>query len=178
MRSNPSDIRMIAPGLRATPSVPPLQVMPGRAANAPAVLAMVRRCSSTSLFHRFHGPTDGIAYTEAVLGRARDIILLAWEEQRCVGMAMLGGDLAAVPHLGVLVEDDRQRRGIGTRLVTALACEAVRRGVRSIRADILGEDGGLVARLRRLGPVRVDLYMGTYSVHIDLAANTSPPPVE
>jgi GNAT superfamily N-acetyltransferase len=114
-----------------------------------------------------------------VLDRAGDIVFLAWEEHRCVGMAMLGGDLAAVPHLGVLVEDDRQRRGIGTRLVTALACEAGRRGVRSIRADILGEDGGLVRRLRRLGPIRVDLYMGTYSVHIDLTATcTAAAPVE
>jgi len=179
MQSSPSRIRAGSAGIGAPRAVPALRVMPARPANTSAVLAMLRRCSPTSLFHRFHGPTDGVAYTEAVLGRASDIVLLAWEEQRCVGMAMLGGDLAAVPHLGVLVEDERQRRGVGTRLVTALACEAGRRGVRFIRADILGEDGALVGRLSRLGPVRVDLSMGTYSVHIDLmATHTAPAPVE
>jgi GNAT superfamily N-acetyltransferase len=138
-------------------------------ADTRAVLAMVRRCWSTSLFHRFHGPTDGLSYTRDALRRAGDIIVLGWEGDRCVGMAQLAGPLASSPHLGVLVEDERQRRGIGTRLVTALSSEAVRRGVRSIHADILGEDGRLVAALRRLGPTRVDLDVGTYSVDIQLA---------
>ncbi len=88
-------------------------------------------------------------------------------------MAQLGGPLASSPHLGVLVEDQRQRRGIGTRLVRALASEAVRRGVRSIHADIMGEDGRLLAALRRLGPTRIELDMGTWSVDIQLTASDS-----
>jgi GNAT superfamily N-acetyltransferase len=147
--------------------------MPARPADTPAVLAMVRRCSSTTLFHRFHGPTDGISYTSEALHRAGDILVLAWEGERCVGMAQLGGPLASSPHLGVLVEDERQRRGVGTRLVRAVAHEALNRGVRSIHADILGEDGRLLIALRRLGPTHVDLDMGTYSVDIQLRASDS-----
>jgi GNAT superfamily N-acetyltransferase len=147
--------------------------MPARPADTPAVLAMVRRCSSTTLFHRFHGPTDGLSYTSDALHRAGDILVLAWEGGRCVGMAQLGGPLASSPHLGVLVEDERQRRGVGTRLVRAVALEAVNRGVRSIHADIMGEDGRLLVALRRLGPTHVDLDMGTYSAEIQLRASDS-----
>jgi GNAT superfamily N-acetyltransferase len=154
-------------------SAPALQMMPALPADTLAVLAMVRRCSSASLYHRFHGPTDGLSYTNDALHRVGDIIVLAWEGERCVGMAQLGGPLSSSPHLGVLVEDNRQRRGIGTRLVMAVASEGVRRGIRSIHADILGEDGHLLASLRRLGLTRVDLDMGTYSVDIELTASDS-----
>jgi GNAT superfamily N-acetyltransferase len=168
---------MLSAESEAPDPVPFLQVIRARPADTPAVLAMVRRCSPTSLFHRFHGPTDGLSYTDTVLRRGGDIIFLAWEESRCAGMAQLGGGPASVPHLGVLVEDERQRRGIGTRLVMAVASEARRRGVRFMHADVLGEDGRLLAALGRLGPTQVDLHMGTYSVDIDLMpSNRASPP--
>jgi GNAT superfamily N-acetyltransferase len=137
-----------------------------------AVVAMVRRCSKASLIRRFHGPSDGIAFTIGQLRRPDDIVLLAWEDSRCAGMGVLARRGNSPVHMGVLVEDERQGRGIGTCLATALTHEAVRRGVRSIRADLMGENYRLVAALRRLGTTSVELHSGTFSVNIDLQAQT------
>jgi len=162
----------------------------------PAALAMVGRCSPASLLHRFHGPSDGVAYTtaqmqragqmqlegqvhrEGQMQRAGDVVLLAWEGHRCVGMGALSpdpdphpdpdGDRDAGLHIGVLVEDDCQRQGVGRGLIRALVAEARRRGAGSIHADVMGEDRWLVAVLGRIGPTRVALSAGTYSVDIGL----------
>lgn len=146
-----------------------LRIEPARVPDTDAVLAMLGRCSRTSLRHRFHGPTDGVAYTSAQLRRPGDIVLLAWEGDRCVGMAVIALDGAGGADLGALVEDGRQRRGIGTGLIQAAVTEARRRGVRSLHADIMGDDGHLVRSLRRLGPARVAICAGIFEVDVDLA---------
>jgi GNAT superfamily N-acetyltransferase len=130
---------------------------------------MLARCSRSSLFHRFHGPGDGTAYTAAQLRRPDDIVLLAWEGRRCISIGVLAGDSDLDLHLGVLVEDHWQRRGVGTALVTALIGAARDRAVRSIHADVMGEDHQLVGVLGRLGSTSVRLESGIFSVDIDLS---------
>jgi GNAT superfamily N-acetyltransferase len=134
---------------------------------------MVRRCSTSSLFHRFHGPGDGIAYTVAQLRRRDDIVFLAWEDDRCIGMGVLAGPSDLDLHLGVLVEDQRQRQGVGGALVTALVDEARRRAVQSIHADVMGEDHQLVMSLGRFGKTTARVESGIFSVNIDLCRSTS-----
>jgi GNAT superfamily N-acetyltransferase len=136
--------------------------------DVPAVVAMMRRCSRVSLQHRFHGPIDGIAFTVDQLNRNVDMLALAWERTSCIGMGALAPDSGGAFHLGVLVQDDRQRRGIGTRLVSSLTERARFCGVRSVHADVLGDNGRLVEALRRLGRTSVVLEHGSYSVDIDL----------
>jgi GNAT superfamily N-acetyltransferase len=158
-RSTPATCRtppMLRPGVtRAWPS------------DIPAVVAMMRRCSTISLQHRFHGPTDGIAFTADQLNRNVDMLALAWEGPWCVGMGALAPDSGGAFHLGVLVQDNRQRRGIGTRIVRSLSERARYSGVRSVHADVLGDNGRLVGALRRLGLTSVVLEHGTFSVDID-----------
>src|SRR5262245_39752138 len=54
------------------------------------VLAMLGRCSSGTLYRRFHGVTDGVAYARQLLtpGRGQDSYS-AWVGDRCVGLASL-----------------------------------------------------------------------------------------
>jgi GNAT superfamily N-acetyltransferase len=152
---------------------PPAKVAirPGGPSDIPAVLEMLDRCSKTSLFHRFHSPSDGIEYTKAQLRRPGDIIYLAWEGDVCVGMgvyALERREETVIAHLGVLVQDDRQRQGIGRRLIAAAARDAIDRGIGRVHADVMGEDVHLVRALRRLGSTDVTLETGEFSVDVAL----------
>jgi GNAT superfamily N-acetyltransferase len=130
---------------------------------------MLGRCAPTTLFHRFHGPTDGVAYTRVLFeDQPGDDTLLAWNGSGCVGLATLAKDALGIAHLGVLVEDAWQRRRVGTRLVGALIEGAPAWGISTLRADVLGEDRFILAALRRIGPSTVHFGLGTFSVHIDL----------
>ena len=134
-----------------------------------AVLAMLGRCSRASLFHRFHGFTDGTAYFAALLrDRPADQTLLAWSGSTCVGVATLGVDAAGIVDLGALVEDAWQRREIGTRLITSLLDEARAKGVSTVHADVLAGDAFILRTLRRIAPLRVSTELGSFSIDIDL----------
>ena len=160
-------------GQSSTTSTPPkASTRPAQPSDAPAVLAMLERCSKASLFHRFHAPSDGVAYTKAQLDRPGDIVYLAWEGETCVGMGVFALECregTTVAHIGVLVEDDRQRHGIGRRLVAADAREAISRGIGVVHADVMGEDVHLVRALRNLGPTHVTLETGAFSVDVALS---------
>jgi GNAT superfamily N-acetyltransferase len=78
--------------------------------------------------------------------------------------------MEGIAHLGVLVEDASQRRGIGTQLVWALIGIARRQGVGVIHADVLGENVFLVRALRRIGSATVAIEHGIYTVDIDIRA--------
>jgi GNAT superfamily N-acetyltransferase len=146
-----------------------IQLGPPRPADEAAVCAMVTRCSRTSLYRRFHGFTDGLAYTHRLFasGSLRRT-LLAWDHGVCVGIAGLTPDDEGVGDLGVLVEDAWQGRGVGTRLVTALIEDSRARGESRIRAIVLGENEFILRALRRAGPMNLSVTLGTYSVEVDL----------
>src|SRR5271163_898207 len=148
-----SDVRI----LRPTPS------------DTEAVLEMLRRCSRTSLLHRFHGFSDGVAYFEALLRDGPiDQTFLAWCQSACVAVATLGARAMGVADLGVLVEDGWQRRGIGTWLVASLLVSARAKGVHTVHADVLGDDRFILEALRRIGPLTVMIESGNYSVGIEI----------
>jgi GNAT superfamily N-acetyltransferase len=133
----------------------------------PDLLKMVERCSPSSLFHRFHGITDGKAYVRHLVTTSGHETLTAWSGARCVGLATLARS-ANDHELGVLVEDDWQRRGIGTDLITRLVASARARGIDQIVADVLGEDGFVLSALRRVGTLVVTLEWGVYTVRVAL----------
>jgi GNAT superfamily N-acetyltransferase len=134
-----------------------------------ALLAMLGRCSPTALYRRFHGVTDGIFYAQQVLAAAncRDSYV-AWIGKKCVGLGNLHlcDDTADI---GVLVEDDWQRRGVGTALLTALVRRMRERGSHFLRADVLDENRFALQVLARFGPARTSLAAGSYTTLIDLA---------
>jgi RimJ/RimL family protein N-acetyltransferase len=142
-----------------------------------AVLAMVARCSRTTLFHRFHGFTDGVAYFAALLRDHPDhLTLLAWCRTRCIGVATLAPNAAGTADLGVMVEDHWQRRGVGTRLVSSLLPRAAQGGVRTLHADVLSDDVFLLQVLSRIGPLSVGMARQAVAVDIEIGAAAGPRP--
>lgn len=158
----PDQQRMTAVGIR-----------PGSPADTPAVTAMVSRCSPETLFHRFHGPARGTELTLAHLHQPGMAVYLAWTGPRCVAAGVLGFDDAGVGHLGVLVEDAWQRRGVGARLTRALVTHARDGGVARLHADVLVADSFLLPLLRRLGALTVSTSTGAHSVDVSLAPPAS-----
>jgi GNAT superfamily N-acetyltransferase len=146
------------------------------ASDTEAVLAMLVRCSRASLFHRFHGLTDGVAYFEALLrDRPLDQTLLAWWGSACVGVADLAVSATGTLDLGVLVEDAWQRRGIGTRLAATLLDNARANGATTAHADVLGDNRFILQALRRIGPLTVSIDSGILSIDIDLCCQPGRP---
>ncbi len=164
--------------MRQAPGVEPraaseVKVLTPATSDTEAVLAMLGRCSRASLFHRFHGFTDGVNYFAALLrDRPLEETLLAWYGSTCVGVATLGVGATGIFDLGVLVEDAWQRRGIGTRLTASLLGRTRARGLGSVHADVLGDDLFVVQALRRVGPLTVSIESGIFSIDIDLCSQS------
>ena len=145
----------------------------GVLADSRGVLAMMGRCSRQSLYHRFHGSSDGIAYTNEMMRRLGDIVMLACDGVRCVGVAVTSGGQDGSHHVGLIVEDEFQRRGVGSRLLSALASEAAHRGISVLHADVMFGDEHVIAMTRRLGNTTVRVADGGISV--DLVVDTGQP---
>jgi GNAT superfamily N-acetyltransferase len=142
-------------------------------ADSEALLAMVGRCSPTARYHRFHGVTSGVSYAEQVLAAADcQDSFAAWIGKECVGLGNLHicDDTAEI---GVLVEDDRQRRGVGTALLIALVRRVRERGSHFLRAEVLDENHFALQVLGRLGPAKTSLAYGSYTTLVDLAHETT-----
>jgi GNAT superfamily N-acetyltransferase len=60
-----------------------------------------------------------------------------------------------VAELGILVEDDWQRRGVGGDLLGEIVAYAARTGLRALQAQVLAEQPWIVGLLRRHGTCRV-----------------------
>lgn len=146
-----------------------VMVLRADASDTDAVLTMLSRCSRETLFHRFHGLTDGVAYFESLFrdGPVGET-LLAWHRSACVGVATLGVGATGIVDLGVLVEDAWQRQGIGTWLVGSLLVNARARGLSTVHADVLGDDLFILEALRRIGPLTVAIEFGSYSIDIEM----------
>ena len=75
--------------------------------------------------------------------------------------------------VGVLVEDDWQRRGVGTALLDALVRRVCERGSRFLRADVPEENRFALQVLARLGPAKTSLAAGSYTTWADLTVGTT-----
>jgi GNAT superfamily N-acetyltransferase len=155
----------------------PLRVTAVGSVDSGAVVAMLRRCSPLTRFQRFHGITDGVSYfTQSLTGAARraESIYGAWVAGGCVGVGSLHVYDRVRAEIAVLVEDDWQRRGVGSALVAALAGKARQSGLTGLRAEVLTENWFVPPALSRLGPTRTSTSCGVHTVWVDLA----PSPLE
>jgi GNAT superfamily N-acetyltransferase len=148
----------------------PLQfrVAPLEFSDSDALLAMLGRCSAAALYRRFHGVTDGVLYGQKVLAEAdRRDSYVAWIGRECVGLGNLHvRDETA--DIGVLVQDNWQRRGVGTALLVALVRRVRERGSHFLRADVLEENRFALRVLACIGPARTSISAGSYTTLIDL----------
>lgn len=148
---------------------------PATVPDTEAVLAMLARCSSEILVHRFHGSADAASYFSALqqAGPGQQT-LLAWRGPTCVGVATLGVDATGIAALAVLVEDARQRRGIGTQL-TAKLLEGVRAGASTVHAGVLSDNRFILEALRRIAQLTVSISRGIWSIDVGLGGQPCQP---
>lgn len=136
-------------------------------ADGPAIEAMVARCSTQSRYARFLAPLasiperhlaevlDPASQNESWVGTMRD------EPDRVVALGSFAANRGDA-ELALLVEDDWQRRGIGSRLLAILADGAQRAGYCRLTASVLTEARHVVRMLRAVvGPpsIRIDGYV-------------------
>jgi len=141
-----------------------------------ALLSMLGRCSAETLYRRFHRPTGGEQYLRSRLSEADDgESYIAWADDSCVGLGNIHvcGDTADI---GLLVEDARQRQGVGTALLNDLVCHARNNQAQSLRADVLADDDRFVLEwLSRIGGMKASLAFGVYTVSVDVSTGPGVP---
>ncbi|NJP67282.1 GNAT family N-acetyltransferase [Streptomyces spiramenti] len=158
-----------------------ITLRPAGPSDIAAARAMHDRCSEESLARRYHGPPgDAGRYLPHLLGPHHGRSLAAWcEDGRLIGLGhlMWDGDEAEV---ALLVEDDWQRRGVGTALLTELLAAAALSGRRTVYAVTRPSDTAMVRTMRTSGlPLEYDHCDGALVVSARTARNavpvTSPP---
>lgn len=128
-----------------------------------AARAMHDRCSQRTLGLRYHGPVqDADRYLDH---------LLSPRFGRTLAVQTASGKLVALGHLlwdgdetevALLVEDDWQRRGIGSELLGRLVALAVEAGCDSVYAVTQSHNTGMVAAMRALDlPLDYQIEQGT-----------------
>ncbi|MGW6704770.1 GNAT family N-acetyltransferase [Streptomyces sp. NPDC054956] len=137
-----------------------------------AARAMHDRCSERTLGLRYHGP---VADADRYLGH-----LLSPRFGRTLAATTASGKLVALGHLlwdgdetevALLIEDDWQRRGIGTELLGRLIAMAVEAGCDSVYAVTQASNTGMVAAMRGLGlPLDYQIEEGTLVITARLDA--------
>jgi GNAT superfamily N-acetyltransferase len=137
-----------------------------------AAKAMQERCSRATLSKRYHGPVgDADRYLNH---------LLSPRFGRTLAAQTASGRIVALGHLlwdgdeteiALLVEDDWQRRGIGTELLGRLVAMAVEAGCESVYAVTQASNTGMVAAMRGLGlPLDYQIEEGTLVITARLEA--------
>ncbi|MFC3231678.1 GNAT family N-acetyltransferase [Streptomyces nitrosporeus] len=138
-----------------------------------AARAMHERCSERTLGLRYHGPVrDADRYLDH---------LLSPRFGRTLAVQTASGRLVALGHLlwdgdetevALLVEDDWQRRGIGSELLARLVALAGEAGCESVYAVTQAHNTGMVAAMRALSlPLDYQIEEGTLVVTARLAAS-------
>ncbi|MGW1883831.1 GNAT family N-acetyltransferase [Streptomyces sp. NPDC001970] len=137
-----------------------------------AARAMHDRCSARTLSLRYHGPVgDADRYLNH---------LLSPRFGRTLAVETSSGRLVALGHLlwdgdetevALLVEDEWQRRGIGSELLGRLVTMAVEAGCESVYAVTQSSNTGMVAAMRALGlPLDYQIEEGTLVITARLGA--------
>ncbi|MFJ3710059.1 GNAT family N-acetyltransferase [Streptomyces sp. NBC_01267] len=137
-----------------------------------AARAMHDRCTERTLGLRYHGPVgDADRYLDH---------LLSPRFGRTLAVQTASGRIVALGHLlrdgdetevALLVEDDWQRRGIGSELLGRLMAMADEAGCESVYAVTQAANTGMVAAMRGLGlPIDYQIEDGTLVITARLAA--------
>lgn len=151
-------------------------------ADLEAAVAMHGRCSEQTLRLRYHGPVrDADRYLDH---------LLSPRFGRTLAVQTASGRLVALGHLlwdgdetevALLVEDDWQRRGIGSELLARLVALAVEAGCDNVYAVTQASNTGMVAAMRALSlPLDYQIEEGTLVItaRLDAPPARSLPPYE
>jgi GNAT superfamily N-acetyltransferase len=136
------------------------------AGDRPALERMLARCTGQTRYRRFHGPVKVFPeryLTEALSGSPLHFALVACLDEdgaeedstvvdgTVVALASCRAVDEGVAELGILVEDEWQRRGVGSDLLREIVAYAARTGLRALQAQVLADQPWIVGLLRRHG---------------------------
>jgi GNAT superfamily N-acetyltransferase len=150
--------------VRARPGLPAFGVHPlSPEAAGHAVDAVFAQLSPRSRYLRFHSPVHRLtgpvrAGLVDLDGRCRAAVVAVvggpdgWHGPRPVGIARLARSGPASVEVAVAVADAWQRRGIGSRLVTAIAELAESLGYTTLSGAVLPENVAMLGLVRRIFP--------------------------
>ncbi|MBG0819844.1 GNAT family N-acetyltransferase [Planomonospora sp. ID91781] len=96
-------------------------------------------------------PAASLVRALLAVDERRDV-LLAVHRDDVVGHAMSFGDGAAAVEIAVVVADDWQGLGLGSRLVRGLLHRAEAKGARTVGMDVMGENRRVLAMIGREWP--------------------------
>jgi GNAT superfamily N-acetyltransferase len=134
--------------------------------------AMHERCSPRTLSMRYHGPVgDADKYLHHLLSpRFGRTLAVQTASGRIVGLGHLLWD-GDETEIALLVEDEWQRRGIGSELLGRLVTMAVEAGCESVYAVTQSSNTGMVAAMRGLDlPLDYQIEEGTLVITARLDA--------
>src|ERR1700741_3045785 len=117
---------------------------------------MFRLLSAQSIYWRFFSPMSRPDLLQ------RSVQQLDHRDREAVG-AVVGGPLVGIAQyvrrpgekqaqLAIVIVDDWQRQGLGTRMVAALAHRALEEGIDSFAVDIQGDNYGALRLFTRVAP--------------------------
>jgi len=118
---------------------------------------MFARCSRQTIYRRFHGYVRAFPepyFTDALKGDPRHFALVAETPGKIVALASCVTLDNGSCEIGILVEDDYQRQGVGTRLLDTLVAQA---GPRTVRATIQHDQRWIIPVLLRYQNIRIVL---------------------
>jgi RimJ/RimL family protein N-acetyltransferase len=128
------------------------------------VVQMFRRLSAQSIYWRFFSPISKPDLLQ------RSVQQLDHRDREAVG-AVVGGELVGIAQyvrrpgdaqaqLAIVIVDEWQRQGLGTRMVAALASRALEEGIDSFAVDIQGDNYGALNLFKRVAPGARMTYSG------------------
>lgn len=164
----------IPPVLRTT--APAAEIRPARMDDERRVRAFVEGLSPKSQTLRFFAgvtrPSRSLLRSLIAVDDRHDVLLAVDGDQRVVGHAMSVRGTGAT-EIAVVVADEWQGVGLGSRLVRTLLRRAVARGTVCIGMDVMGENRKVMSIVKRWWPqARVRVEAGTVEV---LAMIDGPP---
>jgi GNAT superfamily N-acetyltransferase len=146
-----------------------ITIRPAGADDVEAVAAMHGRCGTQSLYQRYLSGTRGPSrhQLDRLLTPARGCSLVALDTTGAViAWANLIGE-GEIAEIALLVQDDSQRRGIGTALLRRMISLAGPGGFRAITVHTHADNDAMLRTLRRVPqPARLDLDSGLVSATI------------
>lgn len=167
-----SELRRVAsgtePGVRAEPG--DVLLRRGTVADADALIAMHRRCSSETVYRRYHAPMSRVTprLARSLLEPADGLSMVLVMDGGVVGAGLLASGPGG-PELGIMVEDRWQRRGLGTRLLRALVEEAAHLGLERVTCIVQPDNEAVLPTIHRAGlQARVSLADGLTRYQIPL----------
>lgn len=135
----------------------PITLRRGSLVDADALVAMHDRCSSETLYRRYHAPVSHVTprMVRAMLEPAGGRSLVLSVGDTVVAAAMYSVDPASTDpgsvEVGLMVEDAWQRQGHGARLLRALAGEAAGQGLGTLSCLVQPENDAVLRTIQRAG---------------------------